>query len=53
MDNKEIKDIGVIQKESLRLMRHSKGYSWDIRLLEINIERMDKINNEMLKRYGN
>lgn len=47
--------------ESLKLTKNSKGYTWEIRLRckdkeqidEAFINRMQKTNNEMLKRFDN
>ena len=38
--------------ESLKLYKNSKGYNWEIKILEIDLDRLDKINNEMLTRFG-
>jgi hypothetical protein len=42
----------IEQKESIKLIKNSKGYNWEIRVLDLDIEKLDKMNNEMLKRYG-
>ncbi len=43
----------IVQKESIKLERGMKGnYSWEIKLLEINLDRLDKLNAEMLGKYG-
>ena len=39
------------QSESIKLIKNTKGYNWEIKLLEINIERLKKINEEMVKLY--
>ena len=56
MNEQNIKDFEndlpvVEQKESIKLTRNTKGYNWDIKLLEINVERLEKINNIMLSKF--
>jgi uncharacterized protein involved in exopolysaccharide biosynthesis len=51
MENEDTLTMPVL-KESLKLTRNSKGYTWEIRILEINSERLEKINNEMLQRFS-
>ncbi len=50
--NEETADIAVQQSASIKLSKNSRGYNWEIRILEINVEKLEKINNEMLKRFG-
>lgn len=38
--------------EYLKLMKNSKGYNWEIKQLSLNIDEIEKINNEMLERFG-
>jgi len=45
-----------VEKLKLFANTNSKGntvYSWEIQLLGIDIERLDKLNAEMVKKYGN
>lgn len=42
----------VTQSESLKLIRNSKGFTWEIRLLEINLDRLAEINARMNEQYG-
>lgn len=41
----------VEQKESLKLIKNTKGYNWEIKLLEINPDRIEEINNLMLTKF--
>ncbi|MDD4110498.1 MAG: hypothetical protein PHS54_02975 [Clostridia bacterium] len=51
-ETEEIKEcLGAF--ESLKLTKNSKGYTWEIKIAEINIDRLDEINNKMLERYSN
>ena len=43
----------VEQKESVKLFRNSKGYTWEIRLIEIDLDRLEKIDNDMKTRFRN
>lgn len=42
----------VKQKESLKLVKNTKGYNWEIKLLEINIDRLEEINNIMIAKFN-
>jgi len=48
----------IEQKESIKLMKMSKGYNWEIKLLPVNIsigkidvDRLEELNNDMKKRF--
>ena len=48
-------NITIEQKERVKIFKMSKGYNWEISLLgppEEQLERLDKINNELKKKYG-
>ena len=47
----EKEGIQVEQSESVKLIKNSRGYNWEIRLLEVDIERLSKLNDEMVKRF--
>jgi hypothetical protein len=40
------------QKESLKLMKNTKGYNWEIRILSADIDRLVVLNNEMQRKFG-
>ena len=42
----------VEQKESLKLIKNTKGYNWEIKLLEINPDRIEEINNLMISKFN-
>ena len=45
-------DLPIVeQKESIKLIKNSKGYNWEIKLLDIDLLRLDLINKEMEKRF--
>ena len=41
----------IEQKESLKLIKNSRGYNWEIRLLELNPDRLEEINNIMITKF--
>jgi hypothetical protein len=46
-------NVNVEQKESLKLIRNTKGYTWEIRILNLDIDRLESINNDMQIRFKN
>ena len=38
--------------EGLKLSKNTKGYNWEIKLKELNIDKIEELNNEMIKRFG-
>jgi len=45
--------LNIEQTESVRLIKNAKGnYQWEIKLIGIDLKRLDEINNTMKKRYG-
>ena len=46
------KPITFANVESIKLCKNTKGYNWEIRTLGIDIVRLAKLNEEMIKKYG-
>jgi len=49
--------INLEQKEAIKLEKGAKGYRWELRthiegLDEAALDRLEKLNNEMIKRFG-
>ena len=42
----------INQTEGLKLIRNSKGYNWEIKLLNLDIDKLESINSDMIKRFG-
>jgi len=49
----------VEQKESIKLTKNSKGYNWEIKIIDFDkkgiesyFERLEKINDFMVLKYG-
>ena len=45
------------QRESVKLIRNSKGFNWEIKLIltdndDADLKRLDKFNIELTRRYG-
>jgi len=38
--------------ESLKLIKNTKGYNWEIKIIGIDINRLNDINEGMMKQYG-
>ena len=52
--------INIQQKESIKLIKNTKGYNWEIKLFPLvdgagfmspDLERLEKINSELDKKY--
>ena len=42
----------ILETETLKLTRNSRGYNWDIKLLSVDIDKLEQLNNDMIKRFG-
>jgi len=45
-------EIQVQQTESIKLIKNTKGYNWEIRILEAKVDRLEFLNNQMLTKFG-
>lgn len=52
MEDKENETTPQQNTEVLRLIRNSKGYNWEIKILEIDMKRLDELNEQMKTKYG-
>jgi len=43
----------IEQKPYIKLCKMSKGYNWEIKLLEIDLDKLEEINGQMVEKYGN
>ena len=48
MDKTETED----KTQYLKLTRNSRGYVWDIKINDLDIEKLDKINTALLEKYA-
>jgi len=42
----------IRDSESIKLTKNSRGYSWEVKLLEIDLDRLRKLNQQMEEEYG-
>ena len=45
--------LNIPQSEHIKIVKNSKGYTWEIKLLQVDIDKLEKLNNEMKKRFDN
>lgn len=49
----ESKETPVIeQRESIKLIKNSRGYNWEIKVLDNDIDRLIELNTRLSKEYG-
>ncbi len=47
------KQQNFMDTETIKLSKMSKGYNWEIKLVDkIDVDRLEQINTEMMKRFG-
>jgi hypothetical protein len=51
-EESEKAEVVIEQKESLKLMKMSKGYQWEIKTLDMDLDRLKKINDTLVEQYG-
>ena len=51
-DTEELGTLGFEQKNKIKLIKNSRGYSWEVSLLSLDIDELEKLNKEMMKRFG-
>lgn len=45
--------INIIKPtEIIKLMKMSRGYQWEIKLLTLDIVKLEQLNNEMIQKFG-
>ena len=52
IQNEEQSQIIVEQKESIKIIKNTKGYGYEVKLLEINLERLKEITDKLNKIYN-
>lgn len=43
----------IEQRDSVKLIKNSKGYNWEIKLIDIDLDRLEEINDELIRRFQN
>lgn len=46
-------EVTLTQQESIKLTKNTRGYSWEIRTLDMDIERLEELNKKMSDKFGN
>ena len=41
--------FNVEQKDSIKLVKNTKGYGWELKILSLDIEALEKLNNIRFK----
>ena len=36
----------------IKLVKNTKGFGWEIKQLSLDVEELEKLNNEMINRFG-
>lgn len=44
--------LNVEQRESIKLIKMTKGYNWEIRVLSLDVEKIKKINEQLVAEFG-
>lgn len=39
-------------QEGVKLIKNSRGYNWEIKLLNLDLDELDRINKIMISKYG-
>jgi len=55
-DNTAIAINSLIEKYAsvayIKLIKNTKGYNWEIKQLSLSIDELEKLNNELLTKFG-
>ena len=54
IDMEMIQETNTIeQKESIKLIKNTKGYNWEIRILSLEPDKLEELNNKMKEKFEN
>ena len=48
----EAEQVQIEQRESIKLIKNSKGYNWEIKILTLDVDYLKKKDEEMRKEFG-
>ena len=51
MENINPNEFQLASQESIKLIKNSKGYTWEIKTLDMDLERLEKINKIMIAKF--
>ena len=43
----------IEQTESIKLVKNTKGYNWEIKILGTSIARLEELDKQMYEKWGN
>jgi hypothetical protein len=52
LENNQFVAPEIEQKESIKLIKNTKGYNWEIKLLNLNIDELERLNNIMISKFN-
>jgi len=55
MENEELKEIIENATHSvayIKLIKNTKGYNWEIKKLDLDIDALEELNNKMVDKFG-
>lgn len=50
--NKLIDEARGVSVEYIKLIKNTKNYNWEIKQLSLDIDQLEKINNELFAKFG-
>lgn len=51
-EGKQIINVEAQSVAYVKLIKNSRGYNWEIKQLSLNLDDLEKINNDLLGRFG-
>lgn len=51
-ETEKLGEIGVAQSEKLKVMKMSKGYNWEVVILETDLARLTELTDKMKDLFG-
>ena len=51
MNEEETRPI-IEQKDSIKLIKNSKGYNWELRILSLDIDKLEELNKKLVEKFG-
>ena len=49
----EIEPTLFKETPSIKIIKNTKGYNWEIKILELDVEKIAKLDSEMREKFGN
>lgn len=42
----------ITTNPSIKLMKMSKGYNWEIKIIDLDVDKLEKLNSQMWEKFG-